>query len=262
MIFALENIALPPCTCMVWISFDSRLLVLDHGRNCNYLGHLLLAVHGCLYPHLHLHLHLYQSLHAKANVSRRVNFEEIWSLQDVFRGFGDLPRIMLPILLLPYWEDNHPQVLFCPSRGTALPGRRIGHGRRNCLLHWRYTHCRWWQSSNWLHPIPLDCDDVRSGPFNTKVRHFSRRIVQNANVLNPFQVLPSDDVKEVQTLTRKLLLDTHCHLDFIFRKLGRDCEKMEKFLTELHGSRLNCYEGCIAVFCQPELWKKVRSIFT
>lgn len=51
------------------------------------------------------------------------------------------------------------------------------------------------------------------------------------------------------------VLDTHCHLDFIFRKLGHQ-GTFAKFRLEHRETFPDCYEGCIANFCNPAKFKE------
>lgn len=50
------------------------------------------------------------------------------------------------------------------------------------------------------------------------------------------------------------LLDTHCHLDFIFNKVGHR-GTFAKFRLEHRDTFPDCYEGCIANFCNPASFK-------
>lgn len=51
------------------------------------------------------------------------------------------------------------------------------------------------------------------------------------------------------------LLDTHCHLDFIFSKVGHR-GTFAKFRLEHRDTFPDCYEGCIANFCNPASFKQ------
>ncbi|KAH7942629.1 hypothetical protein HPB51_028689 [Rhipicephalus microplus] len=55
------------------------------------------------------------------------------------------------------------------------------------------------------------------------------------------------------------LVDTHCHLDFLFRKTGHHGTFSEFRRKHQATFPLN-YEGCVAVFCDPETFKK-RSVW-
>lgn len=51
------------------------------------------------------------------------------------------------------------------------------------------------------------------------------------------------------------VLDTHCHLDFIFNKLGHR-GTFAKFKLEHRDTFPDCYEGCVANFCNPSSFKQ------
>ncbi|XP_075750514.1 3'-5' RNA nuclease TATDN2-like [Rhipicephalus microplus] len=55
------------------------------------------------------------------------------------------------------------------------------------------------------------------------------------------------------------LVDTHCHLDFLFRKTRHHGTFSEFRMKHQATFPLN-YEGCVAVFCDPETFKK-RSLW-
>ena len=57
------------------------------------------------------------------------------------------------------------------------------------------------------------------------------------------------------------LIDTHCHLDFLFDRLR--FQKGEKYSTfkafkqdYIQEFSEKCFSGCIAVFCEPQKWGK------
>ncbi|XP_077486100.1 3'-5' RNA nuclease TATDN2-like [Amblyomma americanum] len=51
------------------------------------------------------------------------------------------------------------------------------------------------------------------------------------------------------------LVDTHCHLDFIFRKVGHR-GTYARFRNEHRDTFPDCYEGCVANFCDPHTFKQ------
>lgn len=60
------------------------------------------------------------------------------------------------------------------------------------------------------------------------------------------------------------LIDTHCHLDFVFTKMGHT-KSFTHFRLARRDTFPYCYEGCVANFCEPETfeqrdnWKRVLS---
>ena len=53
------------------------------------------------------------------------------------------------------------------------------------------------------------------------------------------------------------LIDTHCHLDFIFQKLPRTAySSFEDFKIKHYKEFPMSFSGCIAVFCEPSKWMK------
>ena len=58
------------------------------------------------------------------------------------------------------------------------------------------------------------------------------------------------------------IIDTHCHLDFLFQRLKFE-GNFQEFLTKANGlsSFPNSFEGCIAIFCKPENYNKVILIY-
>lgn len=60
------------------------------------------------------------------------------------------------------------------------------------------------------------------------------------------------------------LVDSHCHLDFIFNKVGH-FGTYAKFRLEHSATFPECYEGCVANFCNPvtfkqyDMWDKLLS---
>ncbi|XP_077488031.1 uncharacterized protein LOC144098934 [Amblyomma americanum] len=67
------------------------------------------------------------------------------------------------------------------------------------------------------------------------------------------------------SLTSKVgLVDSHCHLDFIFSKVGH-YGTYAKFRLEHAATFPDCYEGCVANFCNPltfkqyNMWSKLLS---
>lgn len=58
------------------------------------------------------------------------------------------------------------------------------------------------------------------------------------------------------SLTSKVgLVDSHCHLDFIFSKVGH-FGTYAKFRLEHAATFPECYEGCVANFCNPVTFKQ------
>ncbi|XP_037579493.2 putative deoxyribonuclease TATDN2 [Dermacentor silvarum] len=51
------------------------------------------------------------------------------------------------------------------------------------------------------------------------------------------------------------LIDTHCHLDFLFRKTGHQ-GSYAQFRIRHQATFPSCYEGCVAIFCDPATFKK------
>ena len=57
---------------------------------------------------------------------------------------------------------------------------------------------------------------------------------------------------------KRNLVDTHCHLDFMNRRFtGARPASFREFREEFDDSFPASFEGCIAVFCQPQEWKRV-----
>ncbi|XP_054922606.1 putative deoxyribonuclease TATDN2 [Dermacentor andersoni] len=58
------------------------------------------------------------------------------------------------------------------------------------------------------------------------------------------------------TISSKVgLIDTHCHLDFLFRRTAHH-SSYAQFRTRNSETFPTCYEGCVAVFCDPATFKK------
>lgn len=64
------------------------------------------------------------------------------------------------------------------------------------------------------------------------------------------------DMSEAMAFDEKLLIDTHCHLDFLFRRLEPGPRNFAEFRRDFREFFPNSYEGCIAVFCEPRSWFK------
>lgn len=72
------------------------------------------------------------------------------------------------------------------------------------------------------------------------------------------------DISQAMNGIHHGLVDSHCHIDFIFARMKQRYNKsfstfqefMEKFSSEFPPS----FGGCIAVFCEPSKWMKVRKI--
>ncbi|XP_070384994.1 putative deoxyribonuclease TATDN2 [Dermacentor albipictus] len=57
------------------------------------------------------------------------------------------------------------------------------------------------------------------------------------------------------TLSSKIgLIDTHCHLDFLFRRTAHH-GSYAQFRTRNWETFPTCYEGCVAIFCDPATFK-------
>ena len=63
----------------------------------------------------------------------------------------------------------------------------------------------------------------------------------------------SENLKDVDCFG---LIDTHCHLDFIFNRSKHDYKSFEDFKTIHHKEFPKSFAGCIAVFCEPQKWMK------
>ena len=55
------------------------------------------------------------------------------------------------------------------------------------------------------------------------------------------------------------LIDSHCHIDFIYSRMIPTTvpSTFQGFVTRFHREFPKCFEGCIAVFCEPEKWERV-----
>jgi len=58
------------------------------------------------------------------------------------------------------------------------------------------------------------------------------------------------------------LIDSHCHIDFIYKRYHLNAEEAPKtfreFVTSLGPEWPRCMAEIVAVFCQPYTWFKVR----
>lgn len=64
--------------------------------------------------------------------------------------------------------------------------------------------------------------------------------------------LPEDNINMDMTHGSKILIDTHCHLDFLRTKLNLTTGGLSELRSKYRFP--SCFEGCIAVFCDPRSW--------
>ena len=60
--------------------------------------------------------------------------------------------------------------------------------------------------------------------------------------------------------TEAELIDTHCHMDFIYARMDLNCS-FSDFKEKLKNEFPTCFSGCISVFCEPSKWTKVNLDF-
>lgn len=72
--------------------------------------------------------------------------------------------------------------------------------------------------------------------------------------------LPSYDIRSAMALSGEgiHLVDSHCHIDFIFRRLTPCPSSFSNFFSWYRSTFPNSLHSIVAVFCQPKIWGKVR----
>ncbi len=71
------------------------------------------------------------------------------------------------------------------------------------------------------------------------------------------------DIEAAMKLEGVSLIDTHCHWDFIFGRiflLQQERFTIKEFIRRYNHLFPMSYSGCIAVFCEPAKWLRVRHI--
>ena len=73
-------------------------------------------------------------------------------------------------------------------------------------------------------------------------------------------ILPDYDLDKAMTSDKVVLVDSHCHVDFIFKrlyppKLSSFTELRRKFRTTFPRG----LTAIVTVFCQPEKWMRVMA---
>ena len=58
-------------------------------------------------------------------------------------------------------------------------------------------------------------------------------------------------------------LDSHCHLDFLFKRdqasgSGRPSGSLSEYRRRAAATFPVSFAGCVAVFCDPNFWSRVR----
>ena len=107
-------------------------------------------------------------------------------------------------------------------------------------------------------------DDMKASvPSKSNVEQNSRKDIIASRLNESLEPCPELDYnKEVlKNLDFSGLIDTHCHLDFLFDRLR--LQKGEKFSTfrafkqeYIQEFSEKSFSGCIAVFCEPQKWGK------
>ncbi len=74
-----------------------------------------------------------------------------------------------------------------------------------------------------------------------------------------YEDLPDYDVEEVMRLEAVPLIDSHCHLDFIYRRLKRHPRDFLDFRSKHSSTFPKGLHSIVNVLCQPWTWQKVWS---
>ncbi len=69
------------------------------------------------------------------------------------------------------------------------------------------------------------------------------------------------DLAGAMTIQGVPLIDTHCHIDFIFKRLYPNQPlTFAEFRQEFHTTFPRSLHSVVAVFCQPDKWLKVSTV--
>lgn len=105
------------------------------------------------------------------------------------------------------------------------------------------------------------------------LQSFMGCLSQQGEFVEPGEAQDVADVKFRPSLPRRVkqypynisssvgLVDSHCHLDFLFRKMSH-VGSFALFRQRYQSTFPDCYEGCVAVFCDPSTFNIVSAAFS
>ena len=77
-------------------------------------------------------------------------------------------------------------------------------------------------------------------------------------LFHTFQYLPDYDIDKALACTTPGLIDSHCHIDFILRRLENPPPDFNSFCAAYPTTFPKSLTAFVAVYCEPRLWMRVR----
>ena len=72
-------------------------------------------------------------------------------------------------------------------------------------------------------------------------------------------VPPDYDLEKAMSCRNVILVDTHCHLDFLFKRIVPYPDSFYGLRKALRTTFPMDLRAIVTVFCQPQKWMKVRA---
>ncbi|XP_037560558.1 protein maelstrom homolog [Dermacentor silvarum] len=146
------------------------------------------------------------------------------------RNMGDGDKDRLALNMFCYQEEDTAEVVFRPKPASRTPQATAltrGHRWRRRLSHWATSST-------------------------------ATRSSEMALTISPIAPLLSKQMP--YSLPAKVgLVDSHCYLDFIFSRVGHS-GTYAKFRLNHRDTFPDCYEGCVANFCNPATFRQVQQL--
>lgn len=123
---------------------------------------------------------------------------------------------------------------------SYTPVSRLSYGKSDKWHHQRSTY-----------PEHKKRSAADITPFSPLTRSSESSPVRRIKRARTVAFIPSYDLKSINLKPSIRVIDSHCHLDFLFTRENYH-NSYSSYRSERSETFPDCYEGCITIFCEPQ----------